>query len=148
MHTYLTLMDELGPLACHCLVTRQIARHVSKLYERHLAPSGITATQLAILNFLERQQKMTMNELAAAMLMDRTTLLRALKPLRSKKLILSAPQAGEPRRLAIWLSRAGVRKISETRPLWEAAQGEYEAQIGFEYARRLRSDLLSTMGAS
>jgi DNA-binding MarR family transcriptional regulator len=135
--------DDLGPLACHCLATRQLARHVSKLYERHMAPTGITSTQFSLLHFLDRNARMTMNELAAAMLMDRTTLLRAVKPLQQQGLIISAPETEESRRLMLALSPAGQSKIVEAGPFWRAAQEEYEAQVGQLHARSLRSDFFN-----
>ncbi len=124
-----------------------MARHVTKIYERHLGPSGVTATQLAILSFLDRRSRMTMTEMAEVMQMDRTTLLRALKPLREKAWVSADPQADEPRRHALTLSAAGRAKIEEALPLWQAAQEEYEAEIGPEQARRLRGEFLGMTGA-
>ncbi|MEK3724675.1 MULTISPECIES: MarR family winged helix-turn-helix transcriptional regulator [unclassified Paenibacillus] len=140
-------MNDLGPLSCHCLVARQMTRYVTKLYERHLEPSGITSTQLAILNFIERHQELTMNELAEMLLMDRTTLVRALKPLQIQGYVLTTRHLNEPRRHLLSLSPSGCLKIEEAMPLWEAAQHEYETEIGYEHARALRNDLLRITGA-
>ncbi|MGC1302681.1 MAG: MarR family winged helix-turn-helix transcriptional regulator [Caulobacteraceae bacterium] len=146
MHSYIEVMDDLGPLACHCVAARQMTRHISKIYERHLGPLGVTATQLAILNFLARQSAMTTAEMAELMQMDRTTLLRAVKPLREKAWVNVDPQEDEPRRHVLTLSAGGRAKIVEARPLWETAQAEYEAEIGPEYARRLRGEFLNMTG--
>src|ERR1700730_11710932 len=110
MHIYVRAMDDLGPFACHCVATRQMARHVSKIYERHLGPSGVTATQLAILSLLARRPALTMAEMAQLMRMYRTTLLRALKPLREKACLNAEPEEGEPRRHILTLSSAGRAK--------------------------------------
>src|ERR1700754_2634107 len=107
IHNYpMQTEHDLGPLACHCLATRQLARHVSKLYDRHMAPTGITSTQFSILSFLDHEPGINMNELAGAMLMDRTTLLRALKPLQQNGWILSGPEAEQSRRLVLSISEA------------------------------------------
>ncbi|WP_038493717.1 MarR family winged helix-turn-helix transcriptional regulator [Janthinobacterium agaricidamnosum] len=142
-------MEDLGPLACHCSATRQMSRYISKLYERHFAPSNITTTQYGILNFLEqhREQGMGMNELAALLLTDRTTLLRALKPLLQKELVISTAHPEERRRHVLSISAAGLAKIDQARPLWLAAQAEYEALVGAQHARILRHDFLSITGA-
>ncbi|MBB3454178.1 DNA-binding MarR family transcriptional regulator [Rhizobium sp. BK313] len=108
-----------------------------------MAPTGITSTQFSLLHFLDRNARMTMNELAAAMLMDRTTLLRAVKPLQQQGLIISAPETEESRRLMLALSPAGQSKIVEAGPFWRAAQEEYEAQVGELHARSLRSDFFN-----
>jgi DNA-binding MarR family transcriptional regulator len=124
-----------------------LARHVSKIFERHLASSSVTATQLAILSFLDRRTSMTMTELSEIMHMDRTTLLRALKPLRDKAWVNAEPEKGDPRRHIMTLSSAGRAKIEEAMPLWQAAQTEYEAEVGPEHARQLRSEFLNMTGA-
>lgn len=134
----------LGPLACHCSAARQLARQVTKLYDRHMAPSGVTGTQLALLNFLHNAGGMSNSELAGAMGMDRTTLLRALKPLLAAGLAASAASAESARQLRYTVTTAGARKIKEALPLWAAAQQEYEAQIGQQPARQLRQMLLTT----
>jgi DNA-binding MarR family transcriptional regulator len=143
MHRYDGDMDgPMDPLACHCLTTRQLARHVSKIYERHLAEVGITSTQFAILMFLQQRSEQTMSELSREMVMDRTTLLRAIKPLQRDGLVTQARRAAGTRQLAFVLSRQGWRKIEESLPVWAAAQEEYEGQIGAARAERLRRDFL------
>jgi DNA-binding MarR family transcriptional regulator len=138
----------LGPRACHCSATRQLARHVTKLYERHLAPAQITGTQFSILAFLQHAGKMNTGELADALTMDRTTVTRALKPLLSDKLIASAAVPGERRLLSFSVSPSGLRKLKEAEPLWLTAQEEYETQIGLERARHLRQNFLAMTSRS
>ncbi|HEY4316750.1 MAG TPA: MarR family winged helix-turn-helix transcriptional regulator [Herbaspirillum sp.] len=133
----------LGPLACHCFAARQLARHVTKLYERHMAPAGITGTQLSMLGFLQEAGDIAIGDLAGKMGMDRTTLLRGLKPLQAAGLVLSGAASESGRQLRYSLSAAGVRKIKEAMPLWIAAQQEYEAEIGQQPARQLRQKLLT-----
>jgi DNA-binding MarR family transcriptional regulator len=125
-----------------------MARHVSRIYERHLGRAEVTATQLAILSFLARRHSaMTMAEMAEVMQMDRTTLLRAIKPLRQKGWMRVRPEKSEPRRNELTLTSAGKAKRERALPLWQAAQAEYEAEIGPEHARRLRSEFLNMTGA-
>jgi DNA-binding MarR family transcriptional regulator len=54
-----------------CFAVRQAARHISKLYERHLCKVGITPTQFSILSMLNRHPKSTMIQLADALVTDR-----------------------------------------------------------------------------
>ena len=42
------------PTPCNCLALRQAARHVSQLYDRHLAEAGLRTTQYSILSKLGR----------------------------------------------------------------------------------------------
>jgi DNA-binding MarR family transcriptional regulator len=97
--------------------------------------------QHSILAFLRDQPEMSMSELAQALSMDRTTLVRALKPLTSADFVTSVPFATRPRQLAMSLTASGREKLKEALPYWRAAQAELEANVGAEKAARLRSDL-------
>src|SRR2546423_14785124 len=81
----------LEPIACNCLAIRQAARHVSQLYDHYLAAEGLRTTQYSILAKLSRLGPLSVNELAAAMVMDRTTLGRAVRPLARDKMVAIGP---------------------------------------------------------
>jgi DNA-binding MarR family transcriptional regulator len=130
---------------CNCFTVRQAARRITRLYEKHLAAVQLTSAQFSILVLLGEQPQMTMNVLAAQMGMDRTTLLRAIKPLQREQLLLSQRSSEDPRQLLFSLSAAGKRKLEAGTPLWEAAQAEFEAQVGAARAARLRRDLLQAV---
>lgn len=86
---------------------------------------------------------MTMVELAGVLVMDRTTLLRAMKPLQREDLLKSSAGSADPRQLLFSLSSAGERKLKEALPLWSRAQQEFEAGMGSREAARLRRNLLA-----
>jgi DNA-binding MarR family transcriptional regulator len=85
---------------------------------------------------------MTMSELAEALVMDRTTLLRALKPLQRDGFIGSRRSEEDPRQLILSLSAAGQRKLKEALAQWKIAQREFESEVGSTRAARMRGDLL------
>jgi DNA-binding MarR family transcriptional regulator len=129
--------------SCNCFAVRQAARHVTKLYERHLAPSNLTSAQFSILGALGEAGEMTMAELASSLVMDRTTLLRAMQPLQRDDLLKSRAGDVDSRQLVISLSAAGERKLRQAFPLWERAQEEFETEIGSREAAQLRRSLLA-----
>jgi DNA-binding MarR family transcriptional regulator len=128
---------------CNCFAARQAARHLTKLYERHLADVELTSAQFSILVALDEGGELTMNELARAMVMDRTTLLRAIQPLQRQALLISNPSPDDARRLVLSLSAAGNRRLKKALLFWSAAQHELESKIGGGQAARLRHDLLA-----
>jgi DNA-binding MarR family transcriptional regulator len=128
---------------CNCFAARQAARHVTKLYERHLAEAELTSAQFSILVAVDEAGEMTMNELAKVLVMDRTTLLRAIKPLQRDELMISRSAADDARQLVFSLSAAGARRLKKAFPLWTKAQREFEAVIGPGEAARMRRDLLA-----
>jgi DNA-binding MarR family transcriptional regulator len=128
---------------CNCFAVRQAARHLTRLYERHLSGAELTSAQFSILVALEEAGELTMSELAKALVMDRTTLLRALKPLQEEALILSQPSVADARRLNFSLSADGVRRMKKGFALWSNAQKEFEAAVGSGEAARMRRELLA-----
>jgi DNA-binding MarR family transcriptional regulator len=140
---YDTSMNGISPLnACSCFATRQAARHVTRMYERHLAPARVTSTQFSILVLLGDTPGMTMSELSLAMVMDRTSLVRAIKPMQRDGLLTTERAPQESRKLVLSLTALGYSKVREAMPLWEQAQQEFEAQVGPERAAQWRQDFL------
>jgi DNA-binding MarR family transcriptional regulator len=128
---------------CNCFAVRQAARHLTKHYERHLSGAELTSAQFSILAAIDGAGAMTMSELAKAMVMDRTTLVRAIKPLQQGELVISRPKEGSPRQLSLSLSAAGGRRLKKGLALWAKAQEEFEAAIGSAEAARMRRELLA-----
>ena len=84
-----------GLLDDDCFAIRQAARYVSQLYDRHLANVGLTITQFSLLGRLKRTGPMTMKQMAEAMRMQRTTLVRTIQPLRRNGLVSSEALGAE-----------------------------------------------------
>src|SRR5258706_9067706 len=72
---------------CNCAALRETARYVTQLYDQHLAEAGLRSTQFSILARLKQLEPTTINALAHALLMDRTTLRRNILPLQRRRLI-------------------------------------------------------------
>ncbi|MBN3761892.1 MarR family winged helix-turn-helix transcriptional regulator [Burkholderia sp. Ac-20365] len=124
-----------------CFAVRQAARHISKLYERHLSKVGITPTQFSILSMLDRNPKATMVQLADALVMDRTTLVRILKPLLRDGLVVAPAEERLNRRLRLMLTEKGRERLEQATAHWHAAQANFELIFGREQAVHLRNEL-------
>lgn len=132
---------------CNCLAIRQAARHVTQFYDQLFAPVGLRATQFAILSRLRRQGPMTINALAALLVMDRTTLGRNILPLQRDGLIEIVASKDDRRRRELRLTEAGVAKHAAALDCWSAAQHRFEEVFGGERAAALRG-LLHAVVAS
>lgn len=126
-----------------CFAVRQAARHLSQLYERHLSAAGLTPTQFSILGTLGRVCSLTMVELAGALVMERTTLVRALRPLLRGGLVTDAGDAADnvTRRRRLALTSGGRSRLVVAGVHWQAAQDEFERRFGPQRAARLRREL-------
>jgi DNA-binding MarR family transcriptional regulator len=122
---------------CTCLAVRQAARHVTQFYDQHLAAAGLRTTQFSILAKLRRQGPMTINALAAEMVMDRTTLGRNILPLEREGLIGITASRTDRRSKELRLTQAGLERLQEAREDWRQAQMQFAAAFGEERAAGL-----------
>jgi DNA-binding MarR family transcriptional regulator len=129
-----------------CFAIRQASRHISNLYERHLSEAGITPTQFSILRTVGHRPSLTMAKLAKAMVMDRTTLVRALKPLLQRGLVVAPPEGQSHRRLRVVLTRRGLMKLDEAVGHWATARARFERSFGKQQAAHLRAELFRMTG--
>ncbi len=130
----------LEPTDCNCQALRQAARHVSQIYDDHLATVGLKTQQYSILSKLNRLGPQSINEMAKLMVMDRTTLGRAVRPLeRDKLLTIEAGDDARVRRLN--LTAAGLAKVKAAAAQWREAQKKFEQTYGVTESAELRSAL-------
>ena len=128
---------------CNCFALRQAARYVTQIYERHLGEVGLTAAQFTIIAKLARKPGLTMLDLADSMVMERTTLVRALKPLQRDGLVISEPSEHDGRTYLFSLSGAGKETFAQAAVAWRAAQDEFESKFGRSRAKALRAELFN-----
>ncbi len=126
--------------ACNCQSIRQAARQVTQLYDRHLSPTGLRTSQLSILANLSRGGPQSIHELAAALVMDRTTLGRGIRPLERDGLI-EIGDGPDGRTKSLKLTAAGRKKLAQALPRWQEAQTEFETAFGTAEALALRATL-------
>lgn len=79
-------------------------------------------------------------------MMERTTLLRALKPLQRDGLIHTEPSEHDARAHVFSLTKAGQRTLAEANRGWHAAQNELGTRFGRARAKALREELLALTG--
>jgi DNA-binding MarR family transcriptional regulator len=132
---------------CNCLAVRQAARHVTQFYDQHLAPSGLRTTQFSILTKAKRLGPMSINVLAANLVMDRTTLGRNILPLQREGLVAVVKGSVDRRSKELRVTEAGVERLRAAVKGWAAAQTQFEAAFGAERAAELRG-LLHAVAAS
>ncbi|HEY2540058.1 MAG TPA: MarR family winged helix-turn-helix transcriptional regulator [Stellaceae bacterium] len=136
-----------GPDDCNCLAVRQAARHITQFYDQWLAPSGLRTTQFSILAKLRRMGPMTINELAAEMVMDRTTLGRNIVPLERDGLIAVEQGRRDRRSKELRVTEAGEASFRAAMKGWREAQRRFEAAFGAERTGEIRS-LLHAVAAT
>src|SRR5215470_18154900 len=114
---------------CACHKARAAARAVTRAYDDALRPSGLRATQFAVLVAVGIDGAMSIAALANFLSMDRTTLTRNLKPLEKEGLIAVGPE-GWRRSRTLEITKKGRSRVREALPLWERAQASLKRKLG------------------
>jgi DNA-binding MarR family transcriptional regulator len=124
---------------CNCLAVRQAARHVTQFYDQVMAPAGLRTTQFSILAKLQRLGSLTINALAAELVMDRTTLGRTIQPLVRQGLVAVVRGSVDRRSKALHLTDAGADRLRDAVKQWIRAQDQFAEIFGSERTAELRA---------
>lgn len=124
------------PLPCLCANLRRAARAVTQVYDRALRPVGLRATQLTLLQALERGEGITPSRLGMQLAIDATTLSRTLRPLQRRGWIAIAP-AADRRERRLHLTPAGRRQLARAQNKWKRIQVRLRKRLGRGEWRRL-----------
>ena len=133
---------------CNCFAVRAAARHVTQFYDQCLAPTGLRTTQFSILAKLKRKGSLTINALAEAMVMDRSTLSRNILPLERDGLIAIEMSAADRRARVLRLTSAGEKRLQAARKLWSQAQDRFELNFGRTRSTEMRALMRAVVASS
>jgi DNA-binding MarR family transcriptional regulator len=114
---------------CACFDLRKATRAVSRLYDDCLRPLGLNITQYSLLRVIEGTPQISVSTLGRYMVMERTSITRALAPLERDGPIRS--RAGSDKRTRIVsLTKRGTKLIADAKPHWDQAQKTFMDLIG------------------
>jgi len=132
---------------CAAGTLRRATRSIARLYDRRLAEVGLTTTQFSILRSLARAKgPVALSQLAEEQVFERTSLYRALEPLRQQKLIVIS--AGDGRAKVVALTALGIKRVTAALPHWEEAQDAFLAQFGSAAWGALAAQLVAVANAA
>lgn len=127
--------------ACLCLGAQQAARALGRHFDDVLRPLELTNGQYSLLMSLNRPVPPTMGDVAQLLMVDRTTLTAALKPLRRRGLLTIKVDRDDKRSRRLLLTDTGHALLSRALPIWKKYHGRLEKHLGALHAERLRADL-------
>lgn len=116
---------------CFCINLRRAAGAISDFYDRALSEAQLTASQFSLMRTLGRLQPCTVTALAKEMGLERTTLVRTMKPLSERGLIADLAEA-KSRNCLLSLTEDGIAVMDHAAELWEGAQSSVRAHMGEE----------------
>jgi DNA-binding MarR family transcriptional regulator len=123
-------VDKPPPHPCTAARVRKVARLVTQLYDHHLEPCCLTLTQFGVLGHIRTDDGVGLGALAQRMVMDPTTLTRALRPLETRGLVQLTPDPHDRRHKRLHLTEEGRGAWEAAHPFWQAAQAEVRHRLG------------------
>jgi DNA-binding MarR family transcriptional regulator len=114
---------------CVCSGLRKASQAVTKVYNDHLRPTGLNATQFGIILTVKKLDPITISKLAEELAIDRTTCTRNLKVLQKDSFVRF--EGGEDKRVKqVVLTKQGIEVLREATPLWKNAQNHMFNDVG------------------
>jgi DNA-binding MarR family transcriptional regulator len=140
IHTMSKELDMSAIENCVCFNLRWVTRAVTQFYDAEMRRHGIRPTQGTILLALNAKESWTMAELSDSLGMERTTLVRNLRPLQRDGFV-QADGGGRGGRVELSITAKGRKKIEEAMPAWRAAQSAAVKTLGEKRWSAILSDL-------
>jgi DNA-binding MarR family transcriptional regulator len=125
---------------CVCFNLRWVTRAVTQFYDSEMRRHGIRPTQGTILLALNARQSWSMAELSDWLGMDRTTLVRNLRPLQRDGLV-QVGGGGRGNRVELSITAKGLNQIEKLTPAWKSAQRAAVKTLGEKRWSAILSDL-------
>jgi|SRR5882672_324158 len=115
--------------ACACGRLRRATRALTQLYDDAMAGAGLRVTQYSLLSSVARDGPLTISDLAARQLLDRTALSRNLDPLVDHGYV-EIVRGHDARTREVAITRKGKAVLRAAQPQWEKAQQEVARRLG------------------
>jgi DNA-binding MarR family transcriptional regulator len=149
VHIHTSMAKELDMSAaesCVCFNLRRVTRAVTQFFDGEMRRHGIRPTQGSILASLQARDSWTMAELSDWLGMDRTTLVRNLRPLQRDGLVL-AGGGGRGRLVELSITTKGRKQIEKLTPAWKSAQNAVVKTLGEKRWSAILTDLETAASA-
>ncbi len=126
--------------SCHCINLRRAANAITKIYDESLGEVGLSGNQLYLLVSLSETEPSSVTQLAHYVGLERSTLVRTLKPLITAGLICDTAESGQRNRV-LELTDKGREKLISGKSIWNELQEQTEEKLGAENVRILEAIL-------
>ena len=125
---------------CTCFNVRRASRVITQFFDAEARRHGIRPTQTPILRALQAKSGWSMAELSEWLGMERTTLLRNLRPLQRDGLV-RAKRGGRGGHVELEITEKGRAALAKMLPGWRSAQDKVVALLGKERWSAIICDL-------
>jgi DNA-binding MarR family transcriptional regulator len=117
------------PRPCVCTSIRKAARVLARTYDAALAPAGMNVTQLAVMRAILRHPNEPLSRVAEDLVMDRTSLYRAMAALRKQHWV-TLGHGNDNRSRVASITKGGEFALSQADPAWGKTQSGIVDRFG------------------
>jgi len=125
---------------CVCFNIRRVSRLITQFFEAEVRRNGLRPTQTPILRALQAKSEWSMAQLSEWLGMERTTLLRNLRPLQRDGLV-RVNGGGRGTYVNLEITEKGRKVLAKMHAGWRSAQDKVVATLGKERWSMIISDL-------
>ena len=140
IHIMKQLLDMTSVENCTCFNVRRVSRAITQFFDAGVRQHGIRPTQTPILRALQAKNGWSMAELSEWLGLERTTLLRNLRPLRRDGLVRTRG-GGSGGQVELEITEKGRKILAKVLPAWRSAQDKVVATLGQERWSAIIRDL-------
>ena len=135
--------------SCPALRVRAAGRMLARLYDEALRDVGLEMSQLPLLAAVAARGEagFKVTDLARALVMDRTSVTRAIRPLERAGLLRVARSPHDARLKIVILTGAGENKLRAAYPRWQRVTRRVRAVFGPARVDALTAELSMLIGA-
>ena len=125
---------------CVCFNLRWVTRAVTQFYDAEIRRLGIRPTQGTILASLQARDSWSMADLSDWLGMERTTLVRNLRPLQRDGFV-NVGGGGRGNLVELSITAKGRKQVEKLVPAWKSAQSAVVKTLGEKRWSAILSDL-------
>ena len=125
---------------CVCFNLRWVTRAVTQFFGAEMRRYGIRPTQGSVLAALMTKDNWNMAELSDCLGMERTTLVRNLRPLQRDGFARTVG-GGRGGRVEVSITAKGRKQVEKLAPAWKSAQSAVVKTLGEKRWSAILSDL-------
>ncbi|HAB19125.1 MAG TPA: MarR family winged helix-turn-helix transcriptional regulator [Verrucomicrobiota bacterium] len=125
---------------CVCFNLRWVTRVVTQFYDAEIRRHGLRPTQGTILASLQAKDSWSMADLSDWLGMERTTLVRNLRPLQREGFV-NVGGGGRGSLVELSITAKGRKQVEKLMPAWKSAQIAVVKTLGEKRWSAILSDL-------
>src|ERR1043165_368691 len=128
---------------CPAIRVRTAGRMLARLYDEALRDLGLEMSQMPVLAAfaIRGERGFQVTEVARALVMDRTSVTRAIRPLERRGLLRVARSPDDARSKVVLITREGERTVRAAYPRWQRTTRRIRDAFGADRTDRLAQEL-------